>query len=119
MNWYLAKIIFQIICGEGMHTPQFDEQLRLIHAGDEKEAFEKAHLIGHSEEDAFENIQQQTVRWKFINVGELYLLNELIHGAELYSRIYEAEDAEQYITNIHRKAAHIQCGETHRLLQLL
>ena len=30
MNWYLSKIIFRIICGEGRHTPQFDEHLRLI-----------------------------------------------------------------------------------------
>ena len=35
MKWYLAKIIYRIICGEGIHTPQFDEQLRLIHAEDE------------------------------------------------------------------------------------
>ena len=30
MKWYLAKIVYRIICGEGNHTPQFDEQLRLI-----------------------------------------------------------------------------------------
>ncbi|MEP7129294.1 MAG: DUF4288 domain-containing protein, partial [Chitinophagales bacterium] len=29
MNWYLAKIVFRIICGDGLHQPQFDEQLRL------------------------------------------------------------------------------------------
>jgi len=27
MNWYLAKLVFRIICGDGDHTPQFDEQL--------------------------------------------------------------------------------------------
>jgi hypothetical protein len=27
MKWYLAKMVFRIICGEGEHTPQFDEQL--------------------------------------------------------------------------------------------
>ncbi|RYY10197.1 MAG: DUF4288 domain-containing protein, partial [Chitinophagaceae bacterium] len=27
MNWYLAKLIFRIVCGQGNHTPQFDEQL--------------------------------------------------------------------------------------------
>ena len=49
MNWYLAKINFQIICGNGHHKPQFDEQLRLIHAGDSLEAFYKARLVGESE----------------------------------------------------------------------
>ena len=119
MNWYLAKTIFQIICGQGAHTPQFDEQLRLIHAGDEHEAFSKAHQIGLEEEDAFENMQQQLVQWKFINVAELYKLDGLIDGAELYSRIYETDSAETYIGTVHRKAAHIKCGETHQILQLL
>ena len=49
MNWYLSKIIFRIICGEGRHTPQFDEQLRLIAATDEQQAFEKAMAIGEKE----------------------------------------------------------------------
>lgn len=119
MNWYLSKIIFQIICGDGSHTPQFDEQLRLIHAQDEEEAFAKAHHLGCCEEDAFENMQQQIVQWKFINVAELYKLNALIDGAELYSRIHETENAQQYVNNIHKKAAHIQYGNTLQLLQLL
>ena len=38
MNWYLTKIVYQIICGEGNHTAQFDEQLRLIAADDEQRA---------------------------------------------------------------------------------
>ncbi len=30
MKWYLAKLVFRIICGEGNHTPQFDEQFVLF-----------------------------------------------------------------------------------------
>jgi hypothetical protein len=52
-------------------------------------------------------------------VAELYKLNGLIDGAELYSRIHEIENAQHYITNIHKKAAHIQQGSIHQLLQLL
>ena len=48
MNWYLTKLVFRIICGEGHHTPQFDEQLRLVSATDECEAFEKAMAIGRA-----------------------------------------------------------------------
>ena len=36
MNWFLAKIVYRIVCGKGEHTPQFDEQLRLIGAEDEE-----------------------------------------------------------------------------------
>ena len=35
MKWYLAKLVYRIICGEGNHKPQFDEQLRLIYAEDD------------------------------------------------------------------------------------
>ena len=39
MNWYLAKLVFRIICGEGNHAAQFDEQLRLVNAFTKEEAF--------------------------------------------------------------------------------
>lgn len=119
MKWYLAKIVFQIICGDGNHTSQFDEQLRLIAAGNEDEAFEKATTIGKNEEEDFYNLKQQLVRWQFVNVSELYHLSELIDGAELYSRINEVDDAESYITFVHRRAEAIQRKHAHQLLNLI
>ena len=119
MNWYLAKIVFRIICGDGEHTPQFDEQLRLISAKDEDEAFFKARSLGEDEEHSFLNVQQKTVQWQFINVAELYKLSALIDGAELYSRIRETDDASAYINLIHKKAEGILEKQTHKLLQLL
>ena len=119
MNWYLAKIVFRIICGDGQHTPQFDEQLRLVGASDEDEAFYKAQALGTQEEDSFMNIQNKEVQWQFINVSELYRLSALIDGAEMYSRIRETDEAEEYIDLIHRRAAFIQEKLTHKLLHLL
>jgi hypothetical protein len=119
MNWYLSKIIFRIVCGEGKHTPQFDEQLRLIEANNEEEAFEKAYYIGEKEQDRFYNHEHQLVQWKFINVAELYKLSGLMDGAEVYSTIRENDDPDHYIDLIHKKAAHIRGDGTHRLLQLL
>ncbi len=118
MNWYLAKMVFQIICGEGGHTPQFDEQLRLVSAGDKQEAFLKAQDLGRREEDTFFNAKEQLVRWSFINVSELYLLSELIDGAELYSRIEEQDNAEAYINVVNQKAENIYFTQTHQLLKL-
>jgi len=119
MNWYLSKLVFRIICGEGQHTPQFDEQLRLIGAVNEQEAFEKALRIGRTEQEEFLNQEEQLVQWKFINVSELYKLSGLLDGAELYSRIQEADDPDRYMEQVHRKAAHILEGSTHRFLALL
>jgi len=118
MKWYLAKIVFRIVCGEGQHTAQFDEQLRLIAASDKEAAFVKAKDMGKKEEDTFLNRKEQLVQWQFINISELYLLSELIDGAELYSRIEEKENAEAYVYTIHQKAENLIFSPTHHLLQL-
>jgi len=119
MNWYLAKIVYQIICGEGTHTAQFDEQLRLIAADEEVEAFDKAAEIGRQESEIFCNDKQQLVQWKFINVSELYRISQFINGAELYSQIKETGDGEAYSNFIHHKANLIRQRHTHQLLQLV
>ena len=119
MNWYLTKIVYQIICGDGNHTAQFDEQLRLISATDEVEAFSKAQRIGKMEEESFYNQRQQIVSWKFINVCELYKLSELIDGAEIYSRIQEADNADRFVEMVHGKADYIQGDNVLRSLQLI
>lgn len=118
MNWYLSKLVFRIVCGDGQHRAQFDEQLRLISAADKEEAFCKAQEMGKREEDAFYNSKEQLVKWEFINVSELYLLSELIDGAELYSRIEEQDNADAYVYTVNQKAENIFFTQTHQLLQL-
>ena len=119
MNWYLTKIVYQIICGDGHHTAQFDEQLRLIQADDEQHAFSKAKQIGIMEQESFLNQKQHLVSWKFIDVCELYKLSELIDGAEIYSRIQEADDADKFIDMVHGKAGYITGENVLRSLQLI
>ena len=119
MNWYLAKIVYRIHCGNGNHTGQFDEQLRLIAAKNKKEAFHKAQSIGQQEEESFFNQKQQLVHWQFINVCAVYKLSQLIDGAELYSRIEEYENADAYIDIIHKKAECILSENTLEILDLV
>lgn len=107
MKWYLAKIVFRIICGDGRHTPQFDEQLRLIEAEDDMHAFQKARIMGDGEEDSFLNNVQKPVHWEFIDVSEIHPLDNLVDGVELYSKIAEEEDAGKYISNIKDRAKYL------------
>ena len=104
MKWYLAKMVYRIICGDGNHTPQFDEQLRLIEAEDDMHAFQKARIMGDAEEDTFLNNAQKPVLWKFIDVAELHILDSLTNGVELYSRIAEEKDAGAYIRSVKDRA---------------
>ena len=117
MNWYLSKLVFQIICGDGDHIAQFDEQLRLISAETKEEAFYKAQQVGRACEETFYNNRQQLVQWQFINVCEVYKLHELIDGTEVYSRIEERDDAENYIHFINQKAENISQAQAERFLE--
>ena len=105
MNWYVAKIVFRIVSGDGNHLPQFDEQLRLISADDELQAYEKASRIGMSNQDSFLNNQSQPVKWQFIDVPEINQLNDLADGTELYYQIHEAPDADLYMAWAHHKSS--------------
>lgn len=108
MNWYIAKIIFGIKAGHNQHKAQFDEQIRLIQADGQEEAFLKARMIGLSEEDSFINDKNNLVKWEFINVAELLPVENLEDGVELYSRIYEMEEGDAFINFIHQKAVSLR-----------
>ncbi|MCF6406171.1 DUF4288 domain-containing protein [Chitinophaga filiformis] len=108
MQWFVAKIVYQIITGKGEHHPQFDEQLRLISANTRDEAWKRASEIGMQEQYAFRNQRQELVEWRFISVPEVNVLNNLGDGMELYSRIEEPGDANAYISWLQVKANHLK-----------
>jgi hypothetical protein len=105
MNWYVAKLVFRVISGDGSHNAQFDEQLRLISADSEHDALKKATLVGISNQESFLNNKKQMVQWQFIDVAEINQLNELTDGTELYYNIHEPADADLYIAWAHHKSA--------------
>ena len=100
MKWFLAKLVYRIVCGQGNHTAQFDEQLRLIYAEDELHAFHKARLLGEGDSLKEEIESLVNLRWKFIDVTELHLLACDTDGAETYSMIREEADANLYSRSI-------------------
>ncbi len=104
MNWYMAKLVYQFICGNGQHRPQFNEQIRLIAAEDALHAFYKGRLIGERESIALVN-NGMPIRWKFIDVTEILPVNNLSDGAELWSCMNDNTDATLYIRNVQQKAA--------------
>ncbi|RYY38802.1 MAG: DUF4288 domain-containing protein [Chitinophagaceae bacterium] len=104
MQWFLAKIVYRITCGDGQHQAQFDEQLRLLQASTEAEALERATEIGLAGEERFRNQDAQLVAWTFVNIPELYPLHAQLDGAELYSQVRETDDASAYVNFVHYKA---------------
>ena len=107
MNWYIAKLVFRVV-QHNEKIAQFDEQLRLIEAEDDQQAFEKAQAIGAGEEEIFMNERREPVKWIFVNVAELQEVQHLKDGVQLCSRTEESEDPELYSNAINKKARNIQ-----------
>jgi len=107
MNWYIAKLVYQVIYGEGLCESQFTEQLRLVEATDDVHAFTKAQLMGHREENTFYQETKALVQWKFIDVCELIVLDALADGVELASQITEQVNTKVYIKSIQRKSSQL------------
>lgn len=116
MNCFLAKIIYRIICGDGRHTPQFDEQLRLVIAHTYEEAIGKAMEIGKAEAHAFYNQNKKLVQWEFINVSEIFSLAGHADGAEISSVIKEPADAGIYIDHINSKAKYLKANAAYHFI---
>jgi Domain of unknown function (DUF4288) len=97
MNWYLIKLIYQIVIGDGPHVPQFDVQLRLISADDPDWALEKAEIVGRIGASSFINASNEQVRRTFIAVEDVRKIGDLEDGAELYAQIIEPDNMAEYL----------------------
>jgi Domain of unknown function (DUF4288) len=104
MNWYLAKLIFQVRSSEATHTPQFDEQWRLIRADEVTWAYEKASVLGRLDENSFSNAGLESRIWKFIEVADIHRIGEWEDGAQLFSALEEPTDANAYLAMVKIKS---------------
>jgi hypothetical protein len=107
MNNYLTKLIFNIRIGNGNNS-QFDEQIRVVHANSIESALFKARAIGKKHEESFVNSDNNLVEWKFIDVSEVYPLNEVKDGEELYSVTHEKENADSFIRFVQDRSMLVQ-----------
>ncbi len=107
MYWFIVKLVHRIVCGNGDHQPQFDEQLIMVQASNLKDAYKKGYDIGKNAETVFPNEQQQLVKWEFVNVAEIHSMNQESDGIELFSRIVEVHDAEAYCTVVNETSVNL------------
>src|SRR5690606_25900473 len=89
--------VYRITSGDGNHTPQFDVQYRLVRAEEPGWALEKATILGRIGETTFENEKHEPVKWEFMAVVDVTRIPVLDDGAQLYGRIFEADDPHEYI----------------------
>ena len=97
MEWYVAKLVYQIVSSKEPSAPQIDEQYRLIRADDPMWAWEKATTLGKLGECKLTGYKNSSVEWKFINVVDLHEIGEIKDGAELFSYTNEPNDLKEYM----------------------
>ncbi|MGM9479252.1 DUF4288 domain-containing protein [Pedobacter sp. GSP4] len=103
MKWFAVNCIYQVICGEGKHTPQFNEQTRLIQATGRAAALEKVRLNAANFNPPFNNCKGEKVVWKFIGVGGISEMEEPADGVEVSSKIIEPESVSQYLEKLEHR----------------
>lgn len=108
MQRYLVKLMFNINIDNGSHTSQFDEQVRVIEAHHSEDAFFKARAIGKKEEETFMNTENKPVSWQFIDVAEVYPLENVKDGEQVYSTTRKIKDTRSFISYIRQKSMEIQ-----------
>jgi hypothetical protein len=113
MNWYVAKLVYQIVSGAATHA-EFDVQWRLIRADERAWAMEKAMTLGRLDECTLLNEQGCEVRWKFLGVVDLVLMDVLDDGARLYSDTDQPGDVTAYHALVKQRATRMQ--EAHTVL---
>ena len=99
--------------GKDEKLVQFDEQLRLVFAEDDLQAFTKAQRMGEREQYVLPLLKEQSLSWKFLFVTDLYKLENMTDGAEVFSRITDADDGDNYQHQVQLKSGYLfeQCTE--------
>ena len=108
MEKYLAKLMFHINIDNGEDASQFDEQVRIIESNSLEDAFHKARVIGKKEEETFMDSHNKLVSWQFIDVSDVYPLEEVKDGEQVYSSSHKINDTGSFIKFIRQKSMEIQ-----------
>jgi len=108
MKRYLVKLMFNINIDNGNHNSQFDEQIRIVESYGMENAFHKARSMGKKEEETFVNTDNKLVQWQFIDVVDIYELDTIKDGEQVYSNTHEKDDTNSFINYIRQKAMVIQ-----------
>jgi hypothetical protein len=98
-KWYAASLLFK-----GVHEcasdrgPIWEESVRLIRAGSESQALQKAELLGRSKQVSYP-IPGGALTWSFQRVERVYPIEaQLVEGTEVFSRFLRDSEVDSLLT---------------------
>ena len=86
-------------------------------APDAESALDKARKFATDETSHAANASL-AVKWQFVNITEIYRLNNHIDGAEIFSQLSEAENGDLFEEKTNRKAANTLQNLQNRTLEI-
>jgi hypothetical protein len=100
MRWYAVHLILECrktATGESLGT--VEEQVRILTATDDEEAYRKALRLGASAEHEYDNSAGERVRWVFAGLGDLDELSveRIEDGTEIASKIIHGAEAGRHV----------------------
>ena len=106
MYRFLIKMNFQIrIADDGT---RFDEQIRVMDALNEEEAFFKGVALGRGEETHYMNSEAEEVNWKFLGVTDVINLTTMKSGDLVLERLIRKTDHDSYKDFLRKKSTEFQ-----------
>jgi hypothetical protein len=105
MKKYITKLVFRVVSASG-DLEELDVQFRLVEAPDDLAAFYKARSLGLQEEDS--SGSSEKFSWKFIDVADLYDLDRMRDGDQIFSETRKEEDVTSFVTYVKNKALTLQ-----------
>ena len=86
-------------------------------APDAESALDKSRRFAKDETSQVSN-SCLAVKWKFVNVTEIYRINNYIDGAEIFSQLSEADNGDIFEEKVNRKAANTLQNLQNRILEI-
>lgn len=84
MNWYSTRV--RLVIFVGPNPDCYADSVHLLLATDFKEAFQKALLVGQSQEREYLNGDNEPVRWRLKEIISLdSVIDGITDGCEVYS----------------------------------
>lgn len=108
MKKYIAKLLFNVNSNQTAQSAEFDEQIRLVESASLEGAFYKARSIGKREEGTVVDARNNHYHWQFIDVSEVYPIEGLKDGDQLYSNTHTIQDSDSFIHYIKQKSMELQ-----------
>ncbi|MCB9252201.1 MAG: DUF4288 domain-containing protein [Flavobacteriales bacterium] len=112
MNTYIVKMLFSI--ENNSRSKQFDMQYRWVMANNADEVRTECDRVIKNESSNPLIKNEGEVSWKFIAIRDVFRVDHLNSGDEIFSEITETEFAEEFLKN-HR--IHDKMDRLHTILK--